>query len=143
MKRTPDKPVNTNNTPHLVADDLIRAIEVHLAQKGVKVEFDDDGHSLIEGFVDQYNTECSHYYDEAARSDIQNQELRKALRRIISAFMLFASHNPAEALSEAWADWHEGFPAYEHLSQEVAKALTLVATGEDRKDHLPTERDNA
>lgn len=68
-------PYNINRPPHLVANELIRAIEGYLWQGGVGIKFGEEGHSLIEDFVHQYNLQVERYYDESAKSYIENQQL--------------------------------------------------------------------
>lgn len=51
----PKKPININRPPHLVANELIIAIEDYLWAEGAGVKFGAIGHELVEEFVAQYN----------------------------------------------------------------------------------------
>lgn len=75
-----EKPAfNIHNPPHLVANELIRAIEGYLWQDGVGVKFGEIGHAMIEKFVDLYNREIERYYDKSNQYDIESQRLYDAI----------------------------------------------------------------
>lgn len=74
---TDKKQFNTNRPPEIVANELIRDIENYLFDSDVKVIFGDAGHDLVLEFVNQCNSDVEKYYDEAAKSYIENQRLQK------------------------------------------------------------------
>lgn len=74
------KPYNINRPSHLVANEVVRAIEGYLwdGGKGVGVTFGEQGHALIEGLINQYLNK----FDELEREVIKAQRERSTFRSL-------------------------------------------------------------
>lgn len=130
-----EKPAfNIHRPPHLVANELIRAIEGYLWQDGIGVQFGEQGHAMIEKFVDLYNREIERYYDEANMNYFKYQEQTK--KRLAAETNVATLRKLVEEMSDVLLRdnplAHTLSPRISHLLNRAdAATVEIKITGEE------------
>lgn len=109
-----------NQPPHKVVNQVVRRLEDYLFDTDIKVKFGDEGRTIIEGLIEQYNADASKQYDEIGHLS-----------------MLVQQHESAAKAMARWAREH-GYL----VAQDVGTGCwRIVLEGIDRKDDefYPTE----